>query len=119
MLCNQKGVSTNDVAKATGIPQTTLANWKKRRNILNAKAAQKIADYFGVSLQYLMTGENPPARIESNLNDLSQLLRYDYLVGDNDDLKYIIEAMSKWQPKHIAKIRKKVEELNEYIGGEE
>lgn len=61
VLCNQKGVSVNAVAKATGIAQTTLANWKKRRNILNAKAAQKIADYFGVSLQYLVTGQDTGA----------------------------------------------------------
>ena len=57
LLCEKRGVTTNAVAKATGVPQTTLSNWKKRRNLLNAKAAKKIADYFGVSLQFLMTGD--------------------------------------------------------------
>lgn len=59
-LCALKGVTPNAVAKATGVPQTTLSNWKKRRNIINAKAAGKIAEYFGVSLQYLLTGVEPP-----------------------------------------------------------
>ena len=30
-LCALKGVTPNAVARATGVPQTTLSNWKKRR----------------------------------------------------------------------------------------
>lgn len=44
LLCRQKGVTSADVSRATGIGQSTLGNWKKRRNILNAKAAQKISE---------------------------------------------------------------------------
>ena len=43
-----------DVCRATGINQSTLSNWKKRRNLLAPKNAQLIADYFGVTLDYLM-----------------------------------------------------------------
>lgn len=57
LLCAKKGVTTADVCKATQIAQSTMSNWKKRRNIINVKHGQKIADYFGVSLQFLMTGE--------------------------------------------------------------
>lgn len=44
-LCEEKGVTSADVSRATGIGQSTLGNWKKRRNILNAKAAQKIVGH--------------------------------------------------------------------------
>ena len=57
------GVTASQVSKSTGISQTTLSNWKKRKNILSPKLLQKIADYFNVSLEYLMTGE------ESESND--------------------------------------------------
>lgn len=57
-LCNERNVTVADVSRATGIGQSTLGSWKKRRNILSARHAQKIADYFGVSLQYLMTGKD-------------------------------------------------------------
>lgn len=99
-LCNQKGVSVNAVAKATGIAQTTLANWKKRRNILNAKAAQKIADYFGVSLQYLITGEDtgasevvvPSDRVASDIatiiHDNPVLVEMIYDFADIDEKRY-------------------------------
>lgn len=69
-LLAQKGVTTADVSKATGINQSTFANWKKRRNCLSAKNARLVADYFGVSVDYLMTGKDweweaaTPAEIE-------------------------------------------------------
>lgn len=50
------GVTTYQVSKATGIPQSTFSAWKKRRNIISGELAKKIADYFGVTVDYLMTG---------------------------------------------------------------
>ena len=55
-LLKSKGVTTADVCKATGIRQSTISNWKSRRNTISAKYAKKIADYFGVSVDYLLTG---------------------------------------------------------------
>lgn len=45
------------VSKATGVTQTSLSNWKSGRNTPSAKTLQKIADYFGVTVDYLMTGQ--------------------------------------------------------------
>ena len=52
-------VTVADVSRATGINQSTLSNWKKRNNLISGKNAQKIADFFGVSVDYLMTGSEP------------------------------------------------------------
>lgn len=99
-LCEERGVTANAVAKATGVPQTTLANWKKRRNMLNAKAAQKLAEYFGVSLQYLMTGEStgaeevviPTDRVASDLatiiHDNPVIVEMIYDFADIDEKRY-------------------------------
>ena len=56
MLCEQRGVTVAEVSRNTGVSQSTLSNWKKRRNNLSAANAKKIADYFGVDVGYLMTG---------------------------------------------------------------
>ena len=56
-LLRERGVTTADVCKATGISASTMSNWKKRRNRLSAKNAQLVADYFNVSLEFLMTGK--------------------------------------------------------------
>lgn len=69
-LCRQNGVSTSDVCKATGIGYSTISNWKKRRNLLSAKYAKLIADYFGVSLDYLMTGETELSQEELDRNEM-------------------------------------------------
>lgn len=56
-LRDGKGVRDADVAKATGISQVTFSEWKHGRYAPKADKLQKIADYFGVSLDYLQTGE--------------------------------------------------------------
>lgn len=53
-LLRERGVTVADVCKATGIRQSTLSNWKKRNNKLSAKNAELIADFFDVSVDYLM-----------------------------------------------------------------
>ena len=54
LLCQQKGVTVAEVSRSTGISQSTLSNWKKRRNNISAENAKKLADYFGVTVGYLM-----------------------------------------------------------------
>ena len=56
-LLQKYGVTSYQVSKATGISQSTISNWKARRNLLSPDKAKLIADYFGVSLDYLMTGK--------------------------------------------------------------
>ena len=61
-LLQKYGVTSYKVAKEAGVTQTALSNWKTGRSTPTAKTLQKIADYFGVTVDYLMTGkdEKPP-----------------------------------------------------------
>lgn len=56
-LLQERGLRTVDVCKATGISQSTISNWKRRGNMLNPGNLKKVADFFGVSLDYMM-GKN-------------------------------------------------------------
>lgn len=56
-LLQQKGVRNIDVSRATGIPPSTFSDWKKGKSKPKADKLQKIADYFGVSSEYLLTGK--------------------------------------------------------------
>lgn len=58
-LLRQNGVTAYKVAKATGIATATLSDWKNGRSEPKQDKMQKIADYFGVSLVYLLTGKEP------------------------------------------------------------
>lgn len=56
-LLQKYGVTPYRVAKEAGVTQTALSNWKSGRNTPTTKTLQKIADYFGVTIDYLMTGD--------------------------------------------------------------
>lgn len=53
-LCKQHGVTPYKVSKETGVSQPTLSEWKKGTYTPKQDKLQKIADYFGVTLDYLM-----------------------------------------------------------------
>lgn len=57
-LLNERRVTAYRVAKETGVTTATLTNWKKGNYTPKQDKLQKIADYFGVTIEYLMTGEN-------------------------------------------------------------
>jgi len=57
-LLKQYGVTAYRVGKETGIPPSTFSDWKKGKSKPKNEKLKKIADYFGVSVEYLMTGQN-------------------------------------------------------------
>lgn len=59
-LCEEKGITINKLEKEVEIGRGNIARWDKHKpNIVNV---QKVADYFGVSTDYILTGnENKPA----------------------------------------------------------
>lgn len=57
-LCKARGITTYKVCKDLGISQGTISNWKNRGNNLSTSILKKIADYFEVSIEYLINGED-------------------------------------------------------------
>ena len=55
-LLQKHCVTPYKVAKEAGVTQTALSNWKSGRSTPSSKTLQKVADYFGVTVDYLMTG---------------------------------------------------------------
>lgn len=66
-LLQKYGVTAYKVSKETGVTQTSLSNWKSGRNTPSTKTLQRIADYFGVTVDYLMTGKEEPKKKETTL----------------------------------------------------
>lgn len=66
-LLKQYGVTAYRVGKETGIPASTFSDWKKGKSKPKQEKLQKIADYFGVTLDYLTTGERDPQKKETTL----------------------------------------------------
>lgn len=54
-LCKEKGVTIYQMCKEIGIGQNVVSNWKERKNTLpKLDTAVKMADFFGVSVDYFL-----------------------------------------------------------------
>lgn len=60
-LLRSNGTTVYRVAKSTGISASTFTDWKNGRSVPKIDKIKLIADYFGVPLEYMMTGS--PAAI--------------------------------------------------------
>lgn len=70
-LLQKHNVKAYQVAKATGITNSTFTDWKNGRSSPKIDKLQKIADYFGVSVDYLMGNEpTEPEQTEVTDNDI-------------------------------------------------
>ncbi|MBP0958398.1 MAG: helix-turn-helix transcriptional regulator [Oscillospiraceae bacterium] len=56
-LLEEKKVTPYQVAKATGISQSTLSDWKTGRAKPKADKLLKLAEYFGVTVDYFLKEE--------------------------------------------------------------
>ena len=59
-LRDEKGVTDYQVAKEIGIPRSTFSGWKNGVYKPKRDKLQKISDYFGVSVEYMLTGKDTP-----------------------------------------------------------
>lgn len=58
-LLEEKGLKAADVTRATGIKSPVFSEWKKGKSKPNTEKMIKIANFLGVSVEYLMTGIEP------------------------------------------------------------
>lgn len=76
-LLQERGITAYRVAKDTGITTATFTSWKQGKYTPKQDKLQKVADYFGVTLEFLLGKSEEPneeARIQANdLNEKEQL----------------------------------------------
>jgi len=53
-LRESKGIQQKELALDLGVTQPTISNWELGIKIPSAKSTRKLADYFGVSVDYLL-----------------------------------------------------------------
>lgn len=56
-LCKRNSKKPSVVAAELGINKSNVSNWKNNGYTPRGEVLQKIADYFGVTTDYLLTGE--------------------------------------------------------------
>lgn len=98
-LLEKHGVTAYKVAKATGITTSTLTSWKQGKYVPKPDKLQKIADYFGVSLGYLLgTEEAEPNAVDKEKNPI---------VLDDEALELLEELKTRPEMRTLFSVSKK------------
>lgn len=102
-LLQKQGLTPYKVAKEAGVTQTALSNWKSGKSTPTTKTLQKIADYFGVPMDYLTTGKMPEPKQGYYLNDETAAIAQE--IFDNKELKALFDASRNATPEDLITVR--------------
>lgn len=98
-LLQSFGVSAYKVAKETGVTQSTLSDWKRGRSTPKTENMKKLADYFGVSVDYLMTGKEKEGEDKYYLNDETAQVAQE--IFENKELRVLFDAARDASPEDL------------------
>lgn len=97
-LLKEKGVTAYKVAKDTGVTTATLSSWKTGRYEPKPEKLKILADYFGVSVDYLMTGKEKEGEkyyLNEETAELAQTL------FENRSLRVLFDAAKDATPEDL------------------
>mgnify|MGYP002543170503 FL=1 len=89
-LMHDKGISNNKLLTDLGLNKSSILNWEKRGTIPSGETLEMIADYFDVSVDYLL-GKTPSPERED-------------IPEDEKRLRELLSQMSEEQLKTALKI---------------
>lgn len=78
-LCKEKGVRPGRVAEDCGINRSNVSLWKSRGYTPRGDALNKIAAYFGVSVDYLLGNEEKEKPATDEGDGLEDLLKDQFI----------------------------------------
>ena len=111
-LCEQRGVTAYRVAKETGVSTSSLTNWKKGRYVLKADKMKKIADYFGVSVDYLMGNEDVQNSGQDGYYTNPETAKIAQILHDHPEFSVMFDAYSSLDPKDAQLILDMIERMS-------
>ena len=103
-LIAERGASVASMCRDIGINRSSITDWKKGRSVPKLDKLQKIADYFGVPLSYLLTGEAEPApdpmlsrliAYYKTLNDAQKAQAIAYVKGMRDAYDAFVQSVGE------------------------
>ena len=89
-LRKAKKLSQKELAEETDIPYRTLQNWENGESNIKPEKAKKLADYFGVSVPYLLGYDDNDFEKQIRIDTLNNVLNKLYQTHD-----LLLETASK------------------------
>lgn len=98
-LLKMHEITPYKVSKNTGIATSTFSDWKNGKSKPKQDKLQKIADYFKVPLEYLMTGEMPEAKEGYYLSD--ETAQTAQKIFENKELRLLFDTAKDAKPEDV------------------
>lgn len=98
-LLQEFNVTPYKVSKETGVSQSTLSDWKRGISTPKQDKLQILADYFNVSLEYLMTGKEKEGGEVYYLNEETKKVAQD--IFENKELRMLFDAARDADPEDL------------------
>lgn len=98
-LLEQRNLKAADVCKGTGLPSSLFSEWKRGKSTPKADKMRKIADFFGVSTEYLMTGEEKEGALGYYLNEETAKLAQEMF--EDEDMRSLFDMKRNMPPERF------------------
>ena len=98
-LLQKYGVSTYKVSKDTGIAQSVFSSWKNGISTPKQDKMQILADYFNVSIDFLMTGKEKEGGETYYLNEETSKMAQS--IFENKELRMLFDAARDATPEDL------------------
>lgn len=116
-LRDRAGLTDYAVSKQTGVGRSTFSDWKIGRSSPKQDKMQKIADFFGVSVEYLATGKETEKQSDSGksyyFSDATAAAAQE--IYEDKDLHALFDAAKYSRPEDLkmaADLLKRLKETN-------
>lgn len=107
-LLQQKLLSRQQLADACGFSVQNIARWKTLGSLPDLSVGIKLAEYLGVSLYWLITGQK---EFEEKNEDANLLSRFRIL--NNDDKEVILACLNALTKKYVKRGFEGIQEITD------
>ena len=103
-LIYENKISRTEFARQIGTKESTVRNWSVRDSSPSVEAAFKIAQYFGVTVEWLVTGKEQKDTLSAEEKELLELFR----TLDERDKQTILTLSRSLESQYCAKDKSSV-----------
>ena len=106
-LCESIGKSATAVAIDLDISRGTVSNWKNKGASPNGEILQKIADYFDISVDYLLSGETKKS--PDTMSEDEEIMEYLNELKNNPGMRILFSKAKGATKEDLEKVVKMIE----------
>nr|WP_296960507.1 helix-turn-helix transcriptional regulator [uncultured Mediterraneibacter sp.] len=117
-LLQSHGISAYKFCKETGVSQSTISTWKKKNSKCGMDLAEIVANYFNVSIDYLMNGGDTKTEITNHGYYIDEEAAKTAQEIYNND-KILFDVYKTVDKERLVEFAKKLAELRKLEEGEE